>query len=183
MELFNYDQKNNKEFEGTDSEVRNLINSINSESEKVNDSDFPIEETAETDFSEQTGKAFDKGMEISAEVIVNGADKLISIVFANFAKEKPELFYADASDLKDISKPLEIYFKNQKTNIPPWALALFSASLVLFSKFQLAVELRKKNVIIEKYEKQKNELQSEIDILKKQQERDKLINQLSEINQ
>lgn len=183
MDLFEYKEPESTAFKASDSQVRNLILEMNEQSGKVKDDDFvsPEIDGVDDDFEPQKDKkAFNKGIEITAEVLVKGADRIVAMFFGRYAMEPDETFYADDSDLADISRPLEIYFQDNKKSIPPWAVALFSAVILLIGKFNTAKILRSKNLEINKYKKETEDLKREIDLAKKERE---LIELRSELNQ
>lgn len=171
MALFEYEKPGTKEtiFTATDEQVRELINDMSEQSSTVTDDDVPSSENPQG-FEPAGGKLFDEGIEISADIIVSVADKLISNLIAKYALDDPEKFYASEKDLKDISTPLEIYFKENKTRIPPWAIALGAASMIMFQKITLAKALREKNIENKKQANEIERLSRELDILKKSRE-------------
>jgi hypothetical protein len=168
------------DFSGTDEQVRRLILNMSDESKKVTDEDFP--QAANPEGFEPKGKLADEGLEISARVLVNIGDKMISNLFAKYALDDPEQFYADESDLIDIAEPLEHYFKESRQRVPPWALALFSAAMVIFQKFSVARVLREKNLELKAYKEKTESLQRQIDEKKKEKELKNLVNELENVN-
>jgi hypothetical protein len=185
MPLFDYQAGKEKQeqaetFTGTDEQVRALILDMSEQSATVDDNDVKTEGNAQG--FEASGPLVDQGIEIGADVIVQIGDKLISNIFAKYALDDPEKFYADDDDLKNVSKPLEVYFKENKTNIPPWAVALFSAAMILFQKATLAKMLREKNIENKKQAQQIESLQRELEILKTSKQIKDLKEEISSIN-
>lgn len=169
------------DFSGTDEQVRRLIATMSDESKKVTDEDFPQPENPDG-FEPKGGKLLDEGMELSARGIVSIGDKLISFFAAQYAMDDPENFYADESDLIEISEPLEHYFKENKKRIPPWAIALGAALMVGFKKFALVSVLRQRNLELKEHREQSEFLKREIERLKHEKEIKQLKEALEHVN-
>lgn len=160
----------------SDPGIDELINDINRESGPVKDDDFSAEPIP--DFSELTPEPDPeptpgqrRRAKSTAEFVVKTSDDVISRLFALYAKtDDPEPLRADESDLKDIAQHFESYFAETNFNMPPWLMGTVVAVFVLADKFKVASQLRKVNIELETERAERQKLEKEIEILKKEKE-------------